>query len=184
MLRFTSLAAAAPNTTDLFEVHRRHADRSIGTQHTKAQRERSKSINSHLLSSRSSSTPVPRTSRSVQRQSFPNKLKQTTTNDGRCVAIDVHGFANLHQHSNAANSTCSCLAAISNMAVQSFCRLVGHGNPAPRPWRKRFFLLAFLSSFWCYLWTAFPGSEAGALGVEKQRTGLKLVSGTALVEKG
>ncbi len=133
MLRFTSLAVAAPNTTDLFEVHRRHADRSIGTQHTKAQRERSKSINSHLLSSRSSSTPVPRTSRSVQRQSFPNKLKQTITNGERCVAIDVHGFANLHQHSNAANSTCSCLAAISNMAVQSFCRLVGHGNPAPRP---------------------------------------------------
>ncbi len=43
MFRFTSAAAAAPNTTDLFEVHRRHADRSIGTQHTKAPRERSKS---------------------------------------------------------------------------------------------------------------------------------------------
>ncbi len=34
-------------------------DRSIGTQHTKAPRERSKSIKSHLLSSRSRSTPMP-----------------------------------------------------------------------------------------------------------------------------
>ncbi len=141
MFRFTSAAAAAPNTTGLFEVHQRHADRSIGTQHTKAPREWSKSIKSHLLSSRSRSTPMPRTDRSAQCRSIPNKPK-TINNGGRCVAIDVHGFANLHQHPNTVNPTCSCLAAISNMAVQSFCRLVGHGNPAPSPWRKRFFLLA------------------------------------------
>ncbi len=34
-------------------------DRSIGTQHTKTPRERSKSIKSRLLSSRSRSTPMP-----------------------------------------------------------------------------------------------------------------------------
>ncbi len=39
--------------------------RSIGTQHTKAPRERSKSIKSHQLSSRSRSTPMPRTERSA-----------------------------------------------------------------------------------------------------------------------
>ncbi len=108
-------------------------DRSIGTQHTKAPRERSKSIKSHLLSSRSHSTSMPCTDRSAQRQSIPNKPKQTINNGGRCVAIDVHGFANLHRHPNTANPTCLCLAAISNMVVQSFCRLVGHSNPAPSP---------------------------------------------------
>ncbi len=61
-------------------------------------------------------------------------------NGGRCVVIDVHGFANLHRHPNTANPTCPCLAAISNMAVHCFFRLVVHGNPSP--WRKRFFLLA------------------------------------------
>ncbi len=96
-------------------------DRSIGTQHTKAPRERSKSIKSRLLSSRSCSTPMPRTDRSVQRRSIPNKPKQTINNGGRCIAIDVHGFANLHRHPNTTNPTCSCLAAISNMGVQSFC---------------------------------------------------------------
>ncbi len=84
-------------------------------------RERSKSIKSHLLSSCPRSTPLPRTERSAQCRSIPNKPKQTINNGGRCVAIDVHGFANLHQHPNTANATCSCLAAISNMAVQSFC---------------------------------------------------------------
>ncbi len=39
--------------------------RSIGTQHTKAPRERSKSIKSRQLSSRSRSTPMPRTERSA-----------------------------------------------------------------------------------------------------------------------
>ncbi len=94
---------------------------SIGTQHTKAPRERSKSIKSRLLSSHSRSTPMPRTDRSVQRRSIPNKPKQTINNGRLCVAIDVHGFANLHRHPNTANPTCSYLAAISNMAVQSFC---------------------------------------------------------------
>ncbi len=60
---------------------------------------------------------------------IPNKPKQTINNGGRFVAIDVHvhGFANLNRHPNTANPTCSCLAAFSNMEVQS--RLVGHGNP-------------------------------------------------------
>ncbi len=39
--------------------------RSIGTQHTKAPRERSKSIKSRQLSSHSRSTPMPRTERSA-----------------------------------------------------------------------------------------------------------------------
>ncbi len=104
---------------------------------------------------------MPRTKRSAQRRSIPNRPKQTINNGGRCDAIDVHGFANLHRHLNTANPTCSCLAAISNMAVQSFCHLVGHSNPAPSPWRKRFFLLAqqcfgatyeplFLVRSWCF----------------------------------
>ncbi len=76
------------------------AHRSIGTQHTKAQRERSKSIKSRQLSSRSRSTPMPRTERSAQRRSIPNKPKQTINNGGRCVVIDVHGFANLPRHPN------------------------------------------------------------------------------------
>ncbi len=84
----------------------RQIDRSIGTQHTKAPRERSKSIKSRLLSSRCRSTPMPRTDRSAQRRSIPNKPKQTINNGGRCVAIDVHGFANL-RHPNTANPTCS-----------------------------------------------------------------------------
>ncbi len=94
-------------------------------------------------------------------RSILNKPKQTINNGGCCVAIDVHGFANLHRHLNTANPTCSCLAAISDMAVQSFCRLVGHSNPAPSPWRKRFFFLAqqcfgatyeplFLVRSWCF----------------------------------
>ncbi len=132
IFRVTSAAAAAPNTTDLFEVHWRYADRSIGTQNTKAPRERSKSIKSRLLSSRSRSTPMPLTDRSTQRWSIPNKPKQTINNGGRCVAIDVHGFANLHRHPNT-NPMCSCLAAISNMAVQSFCRLVVTVTLPPAP---------------------------------------------------
>ncbi len=48
-------------------------------------------------------------------------------------AIDIHGSANLNQHPNTTNPMCSCLAAISNIAVQSFCRRAGHGNPAPSP---------------------------------------------------
>ncbi len=184
---FTSVAAAAPNTTGLFEVHRRHANRSIGTQHTKAPRERFRSIKSRLLSSRSRSTPMPLTGRSAQHRSFPNKPKQTINNGGRCFAIDVHGFANLHRHPNTANPTCSCLAAISNMAVQSFCRLVGHGNPAPSPWRKRFFLLAqqcfgatyeplFLVQSWCF------GCQKAKNRFET-RLWLRTSTGTALVEK-
>ncbi len=104
---------------------------------------------------------MPRTDRYVQRWSILNKPKQTINNSRRCVAIDVHGFANLHQHPNTANPTCSHLAAISNMAVQSFCCLVGHSNPSPSPWRKRFFLLTqqcfgatykplFLVRSWCF----------------------------------
>ncbi len=130
MFLFTS--AAAPNTTDLFEVHQRHSDRSAHNT-PKAPRERSKIIKSCLLSSRSRSTPMPRTKRSAQRRSIPNKPKQSINNGGCCVAIDVHGFANLHRHPNTSNPTCPCLAAISNMAVHSFFRLVGHGNPAPSP---------------------------------------------------
>ncbi len=66
-------------------------------------------------------TPMPCTDRSAQCRSIPNKPKQTINNGRRCVAIDVHGFVNLHRHPNTANPACSCLAAISNMAVQSFC---------------------------------------------------------------
>ncbi len=117
-----------------------------------------KSIKSRLLSSRSRSTPMPRTDWSVQCRSVPNKPKQTINNGGRCVAIDVHGFANLHRHPNMVNPTCSCLAAISNMAVQSFCLLVGHGNPAPQPLTQAV-LPSSPAMFWCYLRTAFPGSE-------------------------
>ncbi len=50
---------------------------------------------------------------------IPNKPKQTINNGGRWVAIDIHGFANLHRHPNTVNPTFSCLAAISNMAVQT-----------------------------------------------------------------
>ncbi len=113
---FVSLA---PNTTDCSRCIA--PLRAIGTQHTKAPRERSKSIKSRQLSSRSHSTPMPRTERSTQRRSIPNKPKQTINNGGCCVVIDVHGFANLHRHPNTANPTCPCLAAISNMAVHSFC---------------------------------------------------------------
>ncbi len=148
--------------------------RSIGTQYTKAPQERSESIKSCLLFSRSRSTPMPHTERSAQRRSIPNKAKQTINNGGRCVAIDVHGFENLHRHPNTANPTCPYLAAISNMAVQS--HLVGHGNTAPSPWRKLFFLLAHQ----CFGATRnrFSWFGAGALGVERQRTSLKLGSGS------
>ncbi len=117
---FTSAAAAAPNTTELFEVHRRHADRSIdrsiGTQHTKALLERSKSRAVCFPVAPAATHPDrPLTDQSAQRRSIPNKPKQTINNGGRCVA------ANLHRHPNMANPTCSCLAAISNMVVQSFC---------------------------------------------------------------
>ncbi len=43
----------------------------------------------------------------------------TLNNGVCCVAIDVHGFKNLHQHPNTANPTCSWLAAIFNMTVKS-----------------------------------------------------------------
>ncbi len=71
-------------------------DQSIGRQHTKAPRERSKSRKSSLLSSRSHSTPMPRTNLSVQRRSILNKPKQTINNGGRCIAIDIHSFAGTH----------------------------------------------------------------------------------------
>ncbi len=82
----------------------------------------------------------------------------------------------------------SCLAAISNMAVQSFCRLVGHGNPAPSPWHKQFFLLAqqcfgatyeplFLVWSWCF------GCRKTKNRFET-RLWLRTSTGTALVEKG
>ncbi len=76
------------STTCLFEVHQRHADRSIDRQ--TSTRVRSKSIKSSLLSNRSHSTPMPHTDRSVQRRSIPNKPNQTIYTGGRCVAIDVH----------------------------------------------------------------------------------------------
>ncbi len=131
---------------------------------------------------------MPRTERSAQRRSIPNKPKQTINNGGRCVVIDVHGFANLHRHPNTANPTCPCLAAISNMAVQSFFRLVIHGNSAPSPWRKRFFLLAqqcfgatyeplFLVRSWCF------GCRKTKNRFET-RLWLRTSTGTALVEKG
>ncbi len=180
MFRFTSAAAAAPNTTA--------PRRPISTQHTKAPRERFKNIKSRLLSSRSRSTTMPRTERPAQRRSIPNKPKQTINNGGRCVAIDVHGFANLHRHPNTANPTCLCLAAISNMAVQSFCHLVGHGKPTPSPWPKWFFLLAqqwfgatyeplFLVRSWCF------GCRKTKNRFET-RLWLWTSTGTALVEKG
>ncbi len=74
------------------------------------------------------------------------------------------------------------------MAVQSFCRLVGHGNPAPSPWCKRFFLLAqqcfgstyeplFLVWSWCF------GCRK-TKNLFKTRLWLRTSTGTALVEKG
>ncbi len=95
--------------------------RSIGTQHTKAPRERSKSIKSRPAFQ--SLPQHPDASHRTVRVApiHPNKPKQTINNGGRCVVIDVHGFANLQRHPNTANPTCPCLAAISKMAVQSFC---------------------------------------------------------------
>ncbi len=102
------------------------------------------------------------------------------------VVIDVHGFANLigiqHGESNV-----SVLAAISNMAVHKFLCLVVHGNPAPSPWRKRFFLLAqqcfgatyeplFLVRSWCF------GCRKTKNRFET-RLWLRTSTGTALVEK-
>ncbi len=121
-------------------------------------RERSKRIKSRLLSSCSHTPAMPRTDRSAQCRSIPNKPKQTINNGGRCVAIDIHDFANLNRYPNTANPTCSCLNVISNMAVQSFCRRVGHGNPRPQPLTQAV-LPSSPAMFWCYLRTTFPGSE-------------------------
>ncbi len=74
------------------------------------------------------------------------------------------------------------------MAVHSFFRLVDHGNPAPSPWRKRFFLLAqqcfgatyeplFLVRSWCF------GCRKTKNRFET-RLWLRTSTGTALVEKG
>ncbi len=121
---------------------------------------------------------MPRTERSVKCRSIPNKPKQTINNGGPCVAIDVNGFANLHRHPIKVNPMCSCLIAIAYMAVQRFCRLVVHGNPAPSPCRKPFFLL-FRQCFGatCLLTNRFSWVGPGALGVERQRTSLKLGPG-------
>ncbi len=151
-------------------------------------RERSKRIKSRLLSSCSHSTAMSRTDRSAQCRSIPNKPKQTINNGGRCVAIDIHDFANLNRYPNTANPTCSCLNVISNMVVQSFCRRVGHGNPAPSPWRNQFFLQAqqcfgatyeplFLVRSWCF------GCRKTKNRFET-RLWLRTSTGTALVEKG
>ncbi len=141
-----------------------------------------------------SSFPVtsaaPRYHLSGQRWSIPNKPKQTIFNGRRCVAIDIHGFANLHRHPNMANPTCSYLAAISNMAVQSFCRLVGHCNRAPSPWCKLFFLLAqkcfgatyeppFLVWSWCFGFWKTKNQFETSLWLW-----LWTSTGTALMEKG
>ncbi len=163
-------------------------DRSIDRHTTQQSTARAIQKQSRLLSIRSRSTPMPRTDQSAQHRSIPNKPKQTINNGGRCIAIDVHGFANLHRHPNTANPTCSCLAAILNMAVQCVCHLVGHGNPAPSPWRKRFFLLAqqcfgatyeplFLVPSWCF------GCRKTKNRFET-RLWLWTSTGTALVEKG
>ncbi len=114
-------------------ARQRQTQQTISTQHTKAPRERSKSIKSRLLSSYSRSTPMPRTDRSAQRRSIPNKPKQTINNGGRCVAIDVHGVANLHRHPNMANPTCLCLAAISIWRSKVSVVLLVTVTPPPYP---------------------------------------------------
>ncbi len=74
------------------------------------------------------------------------------------------------------------------MAVHCFFRLVVHGNPAPSPWCKRFFLLAqqcfgatyeplFLVRSWCF------GCRKTKNRFET-RLWLRTSTGTALVEKG
>ncbi len=120
-IRFMFWFTSAAQQACLRCIGATQTDQPIGRQHTKAPRERSKSIKSNLLSSHSHSTPMPRTDWSVQRRYSQNKSKQTINNGGRYIAIDVHGFANLHRHPNTANQTCSRLTVISNMADQSFC---------------------------------------------------------------
>ncbi len=67
-----------------------------------ASRERSKSIKSILLSNRSRSTPMPRTDRSVQRRSIPNKPKQTINNGGRLILIlTCYWYSWLCEHTSA-----------------------------------------------------------------------------------
>ncbi len=179
MFWFTSAAQQACSRS----ISATQTDQSIVRQHTKAPRERSKSIKSSLLSNRSRSTQCLAPTSPCRRRSIPNKPKQTIYNGRHCVAIDVHGFANLHQHLNTANQTCSRLAAISTMAIQSFCL---HGNPSP--WHKRFFLLAqqcfgatydslFLVRRWCF------GCRKTKNRFET-RLCLRTSTGTALVEKG
>ncbi len=179
MFWFTSAAQQACSRC----ISATQTDQSIGRQHTcstpRAIQKHKEQSAFQLLPQH----PIPCTNQSIQRRSIPNKPKQTINNGGCCVAIDVHGFVNLHRHPNTANQTCSRLAAISNMAVQSFC---SHVNPAPSPWRKRFFLLVqqcfgatyeplFLVQSWCF-------------GCQKTKNRFETSNGTSngtvLVEKG
>ncbi len=106
----------------LIGMHRHRADQSA--RNTEAPWERSKSIKSRLPSSHSCGAQVTRADAS--RTSL-----NTISNGGRCVAIDVHSFKNLHRHPNTVNPTCSCLAVISNTAVNSILLVTVTPPPAP-----------------------------------------------------
>ncbi len=109
-IRLIFASTAAANTTGLFRV-RWHCVVQAACD-TKAPRVRG-AIQRHKESSAFQSL--------LRRRCISSEPKHTINNGGRCVAIDFHGCANLHWHPNTPNPPCPCLAAISKMAVKSFC---------------------------------------------------------------
>ncbi|ROL43608.1 hypothetical protein DPX16_13539 [Anabarilius grahami] len=72
-----SVVTPNTNTPGLFEMHLSCADQSVHD--TKAQRERTKSTRSHMLSKCSRSAPMPHADRSTQHQCISN---QSSINNG------------------------------------------------------------------------------------------------------
>ncbi len=123
--------------------------RSISTQHTKAPRERSKTIKSRQLS------VAPEASHRTVRVApiHPNKPKQTINNGGRCV---------LYWRSWLCESTTASKHGESNVSV--FSCYFKYGGPKflfvllftvtpPHPWTQAV-LPSSPAMFWCYLRTA------------------------------
>ncbi len=132
-VRFTSAAVTAPNTTDLFEVQSAPR-RPIGTQHTKAPRERSKSIKSRQLSS-----PLPRHPRCLApngpRSADPSRtsLNKLSTMADVVLLLTFMALRIYIGIQNTAKSNVSVFSCYFKYGGPQFLSSCGHGNPAPAP---------------------------------------------------
>ncbi|ROL48366.1 hypothetical protein DPX16_4192 [Anabarilius grahami] len=171
LIFYSKASAAAPNsmTPGSYEMHRLPAERSAHD--IKAPREQSKSSRSRMLYKCRGPAALRchPPNQSALLRCISNK--PSINNRGCFTAVNAHGFANLHHHPNTARCHLYVDGDYDRAAISSIrCYfkngglkfLVGHGNPAPSPLRKRFLLLAqqgfgatyeplFLVRSWCFV---------------------------------